>query len=124
MFMIILKCLVYVSDRYSLLKEQNNSYPMREWHVEHMKKTIIEYITGLSDKMSSQQARQYIKYYNIANVQKTIDYDNKHGVTKEEVLLFIEAVRNHPSYSNLQCNNLSMEKLDKIKKYISSRNAS
>jgi hypothetical protein len=97
---------------------------MREWHVEHMKKTIIEYITGLSDKMSSQQARQYIKYYNIANVQKTIDYDNKHGVTKEEVLLFIEAVRNHPSYSNLQCNNLSMEKLDKIEKYISSRNIS
>jgi hypothetical protein len=88
-----------------------------------MKKTIIEYITGLSDKMSSQQARQYIKYYNIANVQKTIDYDNKHGVTKEEVLLFIEAVRNHPSYSNLQCNNLSMEKLNKIEKYISSRNA-
>jgi hypothetical protein len=89
-----------------------------------MKKTIIEYITGLSDKMSSQQARQYIKYYNIANVQRTIDYDTKHGVTKEEVLLFIEAVRNHPSYSNLQCNNLSMEKLDKVEKYISSRNRS
>jgi hypothetical protein len=87
-----------------------------------MKKTIIKYVTGLSDTMSSRQARQYIKYYNIANVQKTIDYDTKHGVTKEEVLLFIEAVRNHPSYSSLQYNNLSMEKLDKIEKYISSRN--
>ena len=97
---------------------------MREWHVEHMKKTIIKYITGLSDKMSSQQAGQYIKYYNIANVQKTIDYDTKHGVTKEEVLVFIETIRNHPSYSNLQCNNLSMEKLNKVKKYISSRNVS
>jgi hypothetical protein len=97
---------------------------MREWHVEHMKKTIIKYITGLSDTMSSRQARQYIKYYNIANVQKTIDYDTKHGVTKEEVLLFIEEVRNHPSHSNLQSNNLSMEKLNKIKKYVSSRNAS
>lgn len=89
-----------------------------------MKKTIIKYITGLSDTMSSWQARQYIKYYNIANVQRTIDYDIKHGVTKEEVLLFIEAIRNHPSYSNLQCNNLSMEKLDKVEKYISSRNGS
>ena len=89
-----------------------------------MKKTIIKYITGLSDTMSSWQARQYIKYYNIANVQRTIDYDTKHGVTKEEVLLFIEAVRNHPSYSNLQCNNFSMEKLDKVEKYISSRNRS
>ena len=89
-----------------------------------MKKTVIKYITGLSDTMSSWQARQYIKNYNIANVQMTIDYDTKHGVTKEEVLLFIEAVRNHPSYSNLQRNNLSMEKLDKIEKYISSRNRS
>ena len=95
---------------------------MREWHVEHMKRTIVKYITGLSDTMSSLQARQHIKYYNIANVQKTIDYDTKHGVTKEEVLLFIKAVRNHPSYYNLQCNNLSMEKLYKIEKYISSRN--
>lgn len=91
---------------------------MREWHVEHMQKTIVKYVTGLSDTMSSWQARQYMKYYNIANVQKNIAYDTKHGVTKDEVLLFIETIRNHPSYSNLQSNNLSMEKLDEIEKYL------
>lgn len=115
---------MHVSSRYSLLKQQDNSYPLREWHVEHMQKTIIKYITGLSDAMSPWQARQYMKYYNIATVQKTIDYDTRHGVTKEEVLLFIKKVRNHPSYSNIQSNNLSMEKLDKIEKYIYSSHRS
>jgi hypothetical protein len=104
------------------LKQRNNSYPMREWHVEHMQKTIIKYVTGISDTMSLWQTKQYLKYYNISNVQKTIYYDTRHGVTKEEVLLFIERVRNHPSYSALQSNNLAMEKLDKIEKYIYSEN--
>jgi hypothetical protein len=100
------------------MKQRNSSFPMKEWHVEHMRNAIITYITGLSDTMSSWQARQYMKYYNIAAVQKTLDYDTRHGVTKKEVLLFIETVRNHPSYSNLQSNTLSMEKLDKIERYI------
>ena len=92
---------------------------MKEWHVEHMQKTIVKYVTGLSYTMSSWQARQHMIYYNIANVQKSIDYDTKHGVTKDEILLFIEKMRNHPSYSNLQRNKLSMEKLDEIEKYLS-----
>ena len=63
---------------------------MREWHVEHMQKTIIKYVTGISDTMSLWQTRQYLNYYDISNVQKTIYYDTRHGVTKEEVLLFID----------------------------------
>lgn len=101
------------------MKRQNsNNYPMKEWHVEHMQKTIVKYVTGLSHTMSAWQARQYMMNYNIANVQKNIDYDTKHGVTKDEILLFIETMRNHPSYSNLQRNKLSMEKLDEIEKYL------
>ena len=68
--------------------------------------------------MSSWQARQHMIYYNIANVQKNIDYDTKHGVTKDEILLFIEKMRNDPSYSTLQRNKLSMEKLAEIEKYL------
>lgn len=104
------------------MKQRNNSYPMREWHVEHMQKTIIKYVTGISDTMSLWQTRQYLKYYDISNVQKTIYHDTRHGVTKEKVLLFIERVRNHPSYSALQSNDLAMEKLGKIEKYIYSEN--
>jgi hypothetical protein len=25
-----------------------NSFPMREWHVKHMEKTIIKFVTGIS----------------------------------------------------------------------------
>jgi hypothetical protein len=91
---------------------------MREWHVEHMQKTIIKYISGISDTMSLLQARQYMKYYNISNVQKTIYYDTNHGVTKEDIFLFIEKVRTHPSYFVLQSNKLAMEKLRNIEKYV------
>jgi hypothetical protein len=95
---------------------------MREWHVEHMHKTIIKYISGVSDTMSLFQARQYLKFYSISNVQKTIYYDTNHGVTKEDILLFIEKVRNHPSYYILQRNKLAMEKLGNIEKFVYSEN--
>jgi hypothetical protein len=91
---------------------------MREWHVEHMQKTIIKYISGISDTMSLLQARQYMKYYNISNVQKTLYYDTNHGVTKEDIFLFIEKVRTHPSYYVLQSNKLAMERLRNIEKYV------
>jgi hypothetical protein len=95
---------------------------MREWHVEHMQKTIIKYISGISDTMSLLQARQYMKYYSISNVQKTIYYDTNHGVTKEDIFLFIKKIRNHPSYYVLQRNKLAMEKLRNIEKYVYSWN--
>ena len=91
---------------------------MREWHVEHMQKTIIKYISGISDTMSLLQARQYMKYYTLSNVQKTLYYDTNHGVTKEDIFLFIETVRTRPSYYVLQSNKLAMEKLRNIEKYV------
>ena len=97
---------------------QNNSFPMREWHVEHMQKTIVKFVTELSENASSWQRKQYKKYNNIANVCRNIDYDIKHGVTNEEVLAFLEKVRNDSSYSDLQNNYSSMEKLDEVQRYV------
>ena len=91
---------------------------MREWHVEHMQKTIVKFVTELSENASSWQRKQYKKYNNIANVCRNIDYDIKHGVTNEEVLRFLEKVRNDSSYSDLQSNYGSMEKLDEVQRYI------
>ena len=101
---------------------QNNSFPMREWHVEHMQKTIVKFATELSENASSWQRKQYKKYNNIANVCRNIDYDIKHGVTNEEVLSFIERVRNDSSYSYLQDNHDSMEKLVELRKYVLASN--
>jgi hypothetical protein len=47
-----------------------------------------------------------------------IAYDAKHGVTKEEILLFIDLVRSHPTYCDLQSDNLSLGKLNEIEKYV------
>ena len=67
---------------------------MRDWHVEHMQKTIVKF-----------------------------DYDIKHGVTNEDVLSFIDKIRNDSYYSNLQDNHSSMEKLDEVRRYVlASRN--
>jgi hypothetical protein len=34
------------------LTAQNN-YPLREWHFEHMQKTIVKYVTGISENTTT-----------------------------------------------------------------------
>jgi hypothetical protein len=89
---------------------------MREWHVEHMEKTIIKFVTGLSENASLWQKRQHKKYGKLTNICRNINYDIKHGVTNEEVLLFLEKVRNHSSFSSLRETRGSMERLDEVEK--------
>ena len=67
---------------------------MRDWHVKHMKDTVIKYLTGLSEDASRWQKRIHKQYGNLAQVTKRIDYDIKHGVEKQEVLDFLELVKN------------------------------
>ena len=39
-----------------------NSYPMKKWHFEHMQKTIVKYVSGISESASSYQKKQHKKY--------------------------------------------------------------
>jgi hypothetical protein len=105
----------------TFLPTQNNRYPMREWHVEHMQKTIVKFVTGLSDDASSWQKRQHKKYNNLINVRKNIAYDMKHGVTNEEVLSFFKKVRSDPSFSNILENVGSVERLDEVERQLMSK---
>ncbi|MEW5839556.1 hypothetical protein [Nitrososphaera sp.] len=70
-----------------------NNFPMKDWHVSHMEKTILKYVKGLPANASSWERRQDRKYGRIASVCRQIDYDIKHGVEREQVLSFIEKVR-------------------------------
>jgi hypothetical protein len=36
----------------------------------------------------------------LANVRRNIRFDMQHGVTREEVVAFLEKVKNDPSYSD------------------------
>jgi hypothetical protein len=100
--------------------QNNNSYPLREWHVEHMKKTVIKFVTGLSPEASSWQKRQHKKYNKITNIRKGINYDIKHGVTNEEVISFMDEVRNNSSFHGLRNVDGSIDRLDEIEKEFTS----
>ena len=58
-----------------------------------MQKTIVKFISGLSELESgySWKKRQHKKYSgNIGYVRRNIQFDIKHGVTVEEVITFLD----------------------------------
>jgi len=94
-----------------------NNFPMREWHVEHMEKTVVKYVTGLSETASMWEKKQHKRYARISIVCRQIDYDIKHGVTSEQVLLLLQKIRNDSSFSTLRENGGSIERLDEVEKH-------
>ena len=94
-----------------------NSFPMRDWHVKHMEKTVIKYVTGLSVNASAWEKRQNKRYGKIASVCRQIEYDIKQGVTNEQVLMLLRKIRNDSSFSILQKNDSSMERLNELDKH-------
>lgn len=91
-----------------------NSFPMREWHIQHMEKTVIKYITGLTENATAWEKRQHRRYGGITRVYRQINYDIKHGVTNEEVLELLEAIKNDSSYLNLRNDANCMNRLAEI----------
>jgi hypothetical protein len=84
---------------------QFNSYPMRDWHFEHMQKTILKYVKGLTEteKLSSWKVKQHKRFGgNLYNVRRNIKDDIQHGVTREEVSEFLNKVLNDPSFSDIR----------------------
>lgn len=75
---------------------------MRNWHVKHMQDTIVKYLVGLSENASRFERRLNKKYGGLVNVRKRIDYDLKHGVTRQEVIIFFRKLRTDPLYSDLR----------------------
>jgi hypothetical protein len=90
---------------------------MREWHVKHMEKTIIKFVTGLSADANRWEIRQNKRYGGFANVCKQIGYDIKHGVTTDQVILLLQKIRNDSSFSSLQKNDDSMVRLNELDKH-------
>src|ERR687885_92701 len=94
-----------------------NSFPLREWHVKHMEKTVIKFVTGLSVNATIREKMQNKRYGGISNVCKQIGYDIKQGATTEQVLLLLQKIRNDPSFSSLRKNDGSMERLNELDKH-------
>jgi hypothetical protein len=98
---------------------EQNSYPLREWHFEHMQKTIIKYVTGISENTATNFQKRLHKRYNgnLTYVRKNIGFYIKHGVTNDQVLEFIGKVKSDPSYANMQQNTDSKERLQSLEKH-------
>ena len=111
---IAVMCVIY-ND--SSLMQNNNCYPLREWHFEHMKKTVLKFVTGIPDDATSWQKKQHKKYNKISNIRRGISYDIKHGVTNEEVLSFMDEVRDGSSFSDLRKVDGSKGRLNEVKQH-------
>jgi hypothetical protein len=94
-----------------------NDFPMMEWHVEHMEKTVVKYVTGLSENASGWERRNHKKYGRLANICRQIEYDIRHGVTNEQVIAMFQKVRNDSSFSNLRKGNGSMKRLGEVEEH-------
>jgi hypothetical protein len=99
------------------MMQNNNSYPLREWHFEHMKKLVLKFVTGVPDDAPSWQKKKKKKYNKITNIRKGISYDIKHGVTNEEVLSFMDEVRDGSSFSDLRKVVGSNGRLNEVKQH-------
>jgi hypothetical protein len=94
-----------------------NSFPMKQWHAEHMQKTIVKYVKGLSEDASGWEKRNHKKYGSLASMCRQIDYDIKHGVSLEEVLVIIQKVRKDSSFTDLRKRTGSLERLSEVEGY-------
>src|SRR5919202_736240 len=94
-----------------------NSFPMREWHVKHMEKTVIKFGTGLSVNASRWEKRQNKRYGRITSVCRQIGYDMKQGATIEQVLLLLQKIRNDSSFSSPQKSTDYIETLNELDKH-------
>jgi len=82
-----------------------------------METTIVKYVTGLPANASSWERRNRKKYGNITNVRRQIDYDIKHGASKDDALILLDKVRNHASFSKIRKIENALTRLDEVQEH-------
>jgi hypothetical protein len=90
---------------------------MMEWHVKHLEKVVLKFVTGLAENATSWEKRMNKRYGRINNVARQINYDIKQGATYDQVLLLLQRIRDDSSFSSLRDNNGSLERLAELEKH-------
>ena len=67
-----------------------------------MRDIIVKYLSGLPEGASRFERRMHRKFRGIINVSKTIEYDLKHGATKNDVISFLVTLKTEASFSELR----------------------
>lgn len=94
-----------------------NSFPMKEWHTEHMEKTVLKYVRGLPENASTWEKKNHKKYGGFSNVCRQIEYDVKHGATHEHVIATFSKIRNDKSFAAVRQDRSSMERLSQVEEH-------
>ncbi len=102
-----------------LVAMKPNNFAMKAWHLEHVEKTIVRFIKGLSPDASSFEKRNYKKYGTISYCIKQIEYDMKHGVDKTEVMEILRKIRLAANYADLRQNAEAVERLERLEDQLS-----
>jgi hypothetical protein len=84
---------------------------MKDWHLDHVEKVIVRNIKGISPYASSLEKRNFKKYSTLFACAKQIEYDIRHGITTDEVLLVIRKIRHDKEFSEFQSNHETMQRL-------------
>ena len=91
-----------------------NSFPLRQWHVDHKEKIVLKFLTGLSPDATAWEKKIFKRYGKLANVCRQINYDIKQGATNDQVLLFLQKFRDDSSFSVLRANDGSLDRLEEL----------
>jgi hypothetical protein len=91
---------------------------MKQWHLEHVEKTIKKFITGLPETATIWEKRQHKKYGTIANCCKQIDYDLKNGVTVEEVFRVLQKIKDDTEFAPVLQHEGSTRRFNEIERYV------
>lgn len=90
---------------------------MKDWHIEHMEKTVVKYVKGLSGNASGWEKRNHKKYGGLLHICRQIEYDIRHGVTPEQVASLFHNIRNDRSFSALRENAGSIQRLEEVESH-------
>jgi hypothetical protein len=79
-----------------------------------MEKTVLKFVTGLSPNATAWEKKIFKRYGKLTNVCRQINYDIKQGATNDQVLLFLDRIRNDSSFSVLRAINGSLDRLGEL----------
>lgn len=96
-----------------------NNYAMKDWHLEHVEKTIVRFATGLSQDANYYERRNYKKYGGISRCIKQIEYDMHHGVKMGEVMEILRKIRLNRKYAKLRSNAGANSRLKELEDQLS-----
>jgi hypothetical protein len=79
-----------------------------------MEKIVVKFVTGLSPDASTWEKRMFKRYGKLPNVCRQINYDIKQGATIDQVLSFMQKIRDDPSFSVLRAINGSLDRIEEL----------